>query len=89
MKGLGEVEHHIRREFFQFLDNGNNIVENGQRFHLMSQLLQAGEHIRFRLLVLVLFERARRESFAGRGWAPHVEQDQYLHTDLLKRPVCR
>ena len=51
MEDFGKIEDHVRREALQLFDDGGHIVEDRQRFHIVSQALQAGEHVGFGGLV--------------------------------------
>jgi len=90
MEGFGQVENDIRRAGLELLDNRRDIVEHRQRFHLVSQLLQAVEHTGLGRLVLFA-QRLRSKLLFRIGSLGDIEQNQNLHayTDLLNLPVYK
>ena len=53
MEGFGQVEDDIRRAGLELLDDRGDVVEDRQRFHLMTQALETIENARFGRLLLI------------------------------------
>ncbi len=72
VEGLGEIEHHLRRETLQLFHNARHVVEHRQHLHFVPQALQASQYIGFGGLAFFFLQLLGREAF-GRGAVSHVE----------------
>ena len=90
MEGFGQVEDDIRRAGLELLDDGGDVVEDRQRFDLMTQALETVENARFR--GLLIFPKGLGGKLLFRiGSLGDIEQNQNFHvyTDLLNLPVYK